>query len=63
MAYANLCNAMHRMTDNDRNFGPFTLAPWRKRIALDIQSGDDEDPESFVRVMAFGWALRCQIPL
>ena len=51
------------MTDNDRNYGPFTLAPWRKRIALEIQSGDDEDVESFVRVMAFGWALRCQVPL
>lgn len=50
------------MTDNDRNWGPFTLARWRKRIALEIESGDDEDPESFMRMMAFGWALRIKIP-
>lgn len=50
------------MTDNDRHYGPFTFARWTKRIALEIYSGDDEDPECFVRVMAFGWAIRCRIP-
>lgn len=53
---------MNRMTDNDKNWGPFTLARWEKRIAIEIESGDDEDPESFARMMAFGWALRCRIP-
>jgi hypothetical protein len=53
---------MNRMTDNDRNWGPFTLARWRKRIAIEIESGDDEDPESCFRVMGFGWALRVRVP-
>lgn len=51
------------MTDNDKNWGPFTLARWKNRIAFEIESGDDEDPESCVRMMAFGWALRCRIPM
>lgn len=53
---------MNRMTDNDKNWGPFTLAPWKRLINLEISSGDDEDPESFIRIVAFGWALRCRLP-
>lgn len=53
---------MNRLTDNDKNWGPFTLARWKNRIAVEIESGDEEDPESSFKIMAFGWALRCQIP-
>lgn len=53
---------MNRMTDNDRNWGPLTLARWRNTFSFTIESGDEEDPESMVRIIAFGWALRLQIP-
>ena len=53
---------MNRMTDHDKNFGPFTIAPWRDWIEAVISSGDDEDSECYVRFIAFGWALRIQIP-
>jgi len=52
---------MNRLTDNDRNFGPLTLAKWSKTFSAYIESGDDEDPQSTVLVVAFGWALRCRI--
>lgn len=57
-----LTKSMNRMTDNDKSWGPFTVARWRKVFAFSLESGDDEDPEAFARVIAFGWALRCQLP-
>src|SRR6478736_4266709 len=53
---------MNRMTDNDKTWGPFTLARWRKVISLELCSGDDEDPESLLRAIAFGWAVRLHLP-
>lgn len=53
---------MNRLTDNDRNWGPFTLARWSKTFAACIRSGDDEDPECILMFIAFGWALRIHIP-
>lgn len=53
---------MNRLTDNDKNFGPFTLARWRRSFASYIRSGDDEDPENVLMLIAFGWALRVHIP-
>lgn len=53
---------MNRLTDNDKNWGPFTLARWRKRFGISIESGDDEDPESKFLLTGFGWALRMRIP-
>lgn len=53
---------MNRMTDNDKTWGPFTLGRWGKRISFEIRSGDDEDSESNVLVVAFGWAFRVLIP-
>lgn len=52
---------MNRLTDNDKNFGPFTLARWSKTFSAYIESGDDEDPESTVLLIAFGWALRMRV--
>lgn len=55
---------MNRLTDNDRNFGPFTLARWNKRFAIMISSGDEEDGPCINTLMlnGFGWALRIRLP-
>jgi hypothetical protein len=53
---------MNRMTDSDKSWGPFTLAPWRGSFSAYIRSGDDEDPECVLLFIAFGWALRIHIP-
>lgn len=54
---------MNRLTDNDRNFGPLTLAKWSKTLSAYISSGDDEDPESYLLIIAFGWAVRVRLPI
>ena len=53
---------MNRLTDNDKTWGPFTLARWGKRISFELRSGDDEDPECNLLVVAFGWAFRVMLP-
>ncbi len=53
---------MNRLTDNDKNWGPFTLARWNNSICAKISSGDDEDPECELLFVALGWALRTHIP-
>lgn len=55
---------MNRLTDNDKNLGPFTLAIWRKRFGISLSSGDEEDGTAVNRILAtgFGWALRIQLP-
>jgi hypothetical protein len=50
------------MTDNDKKWGPFTIARWKRCISLEACSGDDEDQESFIRAIAFGWAFRMELP-
>lgn len=52
---------MNRLTDNDRNWGPFTLARWKHRISAHFCTGDDEDPENHLLFVAFGWALRVKL--
>lgn len=52
---------MNRLTDNDKNFGPFTLGKWSTTFSAYIESGNDEDPESAVIIIAFGWALRMRV--
>jgi len=49
---------MNRITDNDKNFGPLTLAKWSKTFSAYINSGDDENRETYMMLIAFGWALR-----
>ncbi len=56
---------MNRLTDNDKNYGPFTFARWRKRFGLGLSSGDEEDGPSqnnTVLMTGFGWALRIRLP-
>jgi hypothetical protein len=53
---------MNRISDNDKTWGPFTLARWKKTISLELSSGDDEDSENFLLFVAFGWALRIELP-
>lgn len=52
---------MNRLTDNDKNFGPLTLAKWHKTFSAYVNSGDDEHPESYLFLSAFGYALRLHI--
>jgi hypothetical protein len=33
---------MNRLTDNDKNFGPLTLAKWSKTFSAYINADDDE---------------------
>lgn len=52
---------MNRLTDNDKNFGPFTLRKWSKRISIELSSGDG--PRScYLLLVGFGWALRVKLP-
>lgn len=53
---------MNRLTDNDRNFGPFTIARWKGYFAAYLETGDDEDEGNRLMFIAFGWALRIAIP-
>jgi len=53
---------MNRLTNNDKNWGPFTLARWKKRISLELCSGDEEDPECHLLAVGLGWALRLKLP-
>lgn len=56
---------MNRLTDNDKNWGPFTLARWRNQFSAYIKSWGDEDEEgggNAIMLIAFGWALRIAIP-
>lgn len=52
---------MNRLTDNDKNWGPFTWARWTKRFSVELSSGDDEDTESTFLAVGFGWALRIRV--
>jgi len=57
---------MNRLTDHDKNWGPLTLAPWRKNIRLEFSTGDEESDRHGYRnhllIVAFGWALRVTLP-
>ncbi len=56
---------MNRLTDNDRNYGPFTIGRWKKRIGITLSSGDEEDgphPINTLLMTGFGWALRIRLP-
>lgn len=53
---------MNRISDNDKNLGPFTFAPWRGSFSACLRSGDDEYPGCSLIFIAFGYALRIHIP-
>lgn len=53
---------MNRLTDNDLTRGPFTFAKWKNRFSATLESGDDEDPETFLLFVGFGRALRIEMP-
>lgn len=50
------------MTDNDKICGPFTLARWKGSFTARIMSGDDEDPECVLMLIALGWAMLIHLP-
>lgn len=55
---------MNRLTNNDKNFGPLTLARWNKRFAIILSSGDEENGPAIntLTFNGFGWALRIRLP-
>lgn len=55
---------MSRLTDNDKNWGPFTLARWKQCFAVEFSTGDEEDGpfRNQLLFVAFGWALRIVLP-
>lgn len=53
---------MNRLTDNDKNFGPFTFARWRKNFSLYIEGRGEENNINSLFLIAFGWALRLRLP-
>lgn len=56
---------MSRLTDNDRNWGPFTVARWKNRFEFTFNSGggyDEEPAKNHFLFVAFGWALRIYVP-
>lgn len=60
-----MTKTMNRLTDNDKNFGPFTLARWSKRFSIMFSSGDEEDgliATNTLTLNGFGWVLRIRLP-
>lgn len=53
---------MNKLTDKDKNFGPFTIAPWKNYFAAYLSSGGDECRKNYLLFVAFGWALRIVLP-
>lgn len=55
---------MNRLTDNDKNWGPFTLGRWRKTFALRFSTDDEEEGpyRNHLMLVVFGWALRIALP-
>lgn len=54
---------MGRLTDNDHNWGPFTVARWRKNFCIEWNSGGGYwGPGNFFLVCGFGWALKIRLP-
>lgn len=53
---------MNRLSDNDKTWGPFIWSTWHKSISAVISSGDDEDPENYIRFTGFGRVLQIRIP-
>lgn len=55
---------MNRLTDNDKKWGPFTLARWKNTFSVEFSTGNEEDDEvrNQIRFVAFGWALRIALP-
>lgn len=53
---------MRHLTNNDRNFGPFTVGEWHSSFSAYLDSGDEEDDFSSFLVAGFGWAVRVKLP-
>jgi hypothetical protein len=53
------------LTENDKNYGPLTIARWPNYLSLVWgTSGDDDGGREFnyLRVIAFGWCAQLKIP-
>lgn len=55
---------MNRLTDNDKTWGPFTLAKWKRTFTVEFSTGDEEDGPMVNQLLfvVFGWALRIALP-
>lgn len=56
---------MSKLTDNDKNWGPFTVGPWTGRFSVEWSSGGGEDEEGYrnhLRICAFGKVFQVKLP-
>ena len=54
---------MNRLTDNDKNLGPLTIARWKGKISAILgSSGEDEAVYSYLQLIAFGWVAQLKLP-
>jgi hypothetical protein len=58
---------MNRLTDNDHNFGPLTIArnKWRMVYVILSSGGDDKDEQGYrnhLKIQAFNWCVRVKLP-
>lgn len=55
---------MNRLSDNDKKFGPFTIARWHRSICVEFNTGSDEEGHHRNNLLfaVFGWALRIALP-
>lgn len=53
---------MNRLSSNDKNYGPLTIASWHKSIGCYLDSGDSEHPETHLLLTLFRKAIRLKLP-
>jgi hypothetical protein len=56
---------MSRLTDNDKNWGPFTFARWRDRFSFALETEDEyygPTARWSLLAVALGFALRARLP-
>ena len=56
---------MNRLTDNDKNWGPFTFARWTGHFSFTLETEDEyygPTARWSILAVAFGFALRIQLP-
>lgn len=53
---------MNRLSDNDKNWGPFTLGDWFSQLKISLESAEYGDQPACILLTGFGKALRIKMP-
>lgn len=53
---------MNRLSDNDKNWGPFTLGDWFSSFKVSLESAEYGDDSACILITGFRKALRIQMP-